>query len=93
MNLALAVRLNRMEPDTKALLDCLDTQRAHVVGILDGLSEEALHRVVLPSGWSSVGLVQHLAMDVERFWFRVVLAGETMVEDKSIPRGRPGRCR
>ena len=72
-----------MEPDTKAMLDCLDAQRTHVTGTLDGLSDEALHRAVLPSGWSSVGLVQHLAIDVERFWFRVVVAGETTVEDES----------
>jgi hypothetical protein len=68
-----------MEPDTKAMLDCLDNQRAHIVGTLDGLSNEALHLSILPSGWSSVGLVQHLAMDVERFWFRVVVAGEATV--------------
>jgi Protein of unknown function (DUF664) len=86
-----------MEPDKAALLDCLDTQRAHVVGVLDGLSDDALHRPVLPTGWSSVGLVQHLALDVERFWFRVVVAGESEVEDGSgssesawvVPRDTP----
>ena len=72
-----------MEPDTKAMLACLEAQRSHVMGILDGLPDEALHRAVLPSGWSSVGLVQHLAIDVERFWFRVILAGETIIEDES----------
>jgi hypothetical protein len=72
-----------MEPDMKAMLDCLDAQREHVVGTLDGLPDEALHRAVLPSGWSSVGLVQHLAKDVEQFWFRVVVAGETAIEHES----------
>ncbi|MFZ0667732.1 MAG: DinB family protein, partial [Acidimicrobiales bacterium] len=72
-----------MEPDTKAMLDCLDNQRAHVVGALDGLTDEALHLAVLPTSWSSVGLVQHLAIDVERFWFRVVVAGETTDENDS----------
>jgi hypothetical protein len=67
------------------MLQCLDNQRAHVVGTLDGLTDEALHLAVLPSGWSSVGLVQHLAMDVERFWFRMVVAGERTVEDESDP--------
>ena len=70
-----------MERDMKAMLQCLDNQRAHVVGTLDGLPEEGLHCAVLPSDWSSVGLVQHLALDVERFWFRVVVAGEIAVED------------
>ncbi|HSE10427.1 MAG TPA: DinB family protein [Nocardioidaceae bacterium] len=62
--------------ETTALLRCLDNQRAHVLGILEGLDEEALRRAVLPSGWNCLGLVQHLALDVERFWFRAVVAGE-----------------
>ena len=60
----------------KALLSCLDGQRNHVFGILEGLPEEALRRPVLPSGWTSLGLVRHLALDVERFWFRSIIAGE-----------------
>jgi hypothetical protein len=42
----------------------------------EGLSEHDLRRPVLPSGWSCIELVHHLAVDVERFWFRAVLAGE-----------------
>ena len=65
-------------PDTeiKALLRYLNSQRDHALGILEGLDEEALRRPVLPSGWTCLGLVQHLALDVERFWFRCVVAGE-----------------
>jgi len=59
-----------------ALQEALDGQRATVLEILDGLPEEALRRPVLPSGWSCLGLVQHLTLDVERFWFRAVVAGE-----------------
>ena len=59
-----------------ALLAALDAQRAHVLGILEGLPDEALRRAVLPSGWTCLGLVRHLALDVERFWFRAVVAGE-----------------
>ena len=62
--------------ETSALLSALSSQRNHVLGILDGLPEEALRRPVLPSGWSCLGLVRHLALDVERFWFRAVVAGE-----------------
>lgn len=54
----------------------LGYQREHVLGILDGLSEDALRRPVLPSGWTCLGLVKHLALDVERFWFRAVAAGQ-----------------
>ncbi|CAN5574137.1 DinB family protein [soil metagenome] len=65
-------------PDAEAstLISYLDAQREHALGILDGLDEDALRRQVLPSGWSSLGLVQHLALDVERFWFGAVVAGD-----------------
>jgi len=67
--------------ESTTLLSYLSAQRAHVLGILEGLDEEALRRPVLPSGWTCVGLVQHLALDVERFWFRCVVAGEQTVID------------
>ncbi len=60
------------------LLEVLRDQREHVLGALDGLSDEDLRRPVLPSGWTCLGLVHHLAVDVERFWFRAVLAGEAV---------------
>lgn len=70
-----------MVDERAMLLSYLTAQRSHVLGILDGLSENALRRPMLPSGWSSIGLVQHLALDVERFWFRAVIAGEQTVID------------
>jgi uncharacterized damage-inducible protein DinB len=69
-----------MSTEKQALLETLASQRRHVLGTLDGLSEEAQQRPVLPSGWTCAGLVHHLALDVERFWFRAVMAGE-QVED------------
>ncbi len=63
--------------DTRAALHrSLQVQRDHVIGILDGLDAAALSAPVLPTGWSCAGLVQHLALDVERFWFRDVVAGD-----------------
>jgi hypothetical protein len=59
-----------------ALLRQLRAQREHVLGILEGLDDDQVRRPVLPSGWSCIGLVRHLALDVERFWFRSVVAGE-----------------
>lgn len=50
--------------------------RRHVSGDLEGLSDEQLRQPMLPSGWTYVGMVSHLAIDVERFWFRAVMAGE-----------------
>jgi Protein of unknown function (DUF664) len=45
---------------------------------------------VLPSGWTCLGLVQHLALDVERFWFREIVAGETI--DTADASGTPSAC-
>jgi uncharacterized damage-inducible protein DinB len=70
-----------MSDKTTALLASLASARRHVLGILEGLDEEALRRPVLPSGWSCLGLVNHLALDVERFWFRGVVAGDQEVVD------------
>ena len=58
------------------LLRYLGAQREHVLGILEGLDEAARRRPLLPSGGSCLGLVQRLALDVERFWFQAVVAGE-----------------
>lgn len=65
-----------LAPETAALLASLNDQRAHVLGILEGLDDAALRRPALPTGWSCLGLVQHLTLDVELFWFRAVVAGE-----------------
>jgi hypothetical protein len=69
-----------MNDEATALLERLEGQRRHVLGILEGLSTEDLHRPVLPTRWSCLGLVQHLTFDVERFWFRQVTGGETISE-------------
>ena len=61
--------------ERELLLSHLAQHRQHVLGILDGLDEEALHRSVLPSGWNCLGLVHHLALDDERFWVEGVIAG------------------
>ncbi|MFF0681206.1 DinB family protein [Streptomyces tendae] len=66
-------------PETRALLSFLHGQRRHVLGILDGLDPDALRRPVLPSGWNCLSLVQHLTLDVERFWFRAVVVGDEEV--------------
>src|SRR5258708_38188314 len=78
-----------MSTEGNALLESLTGQRRHVLGILEGLSEEDLRRPVLPSGWTCLGLVHHLALDVERFWFRAVMAGEPMGTRENDPDARP----
>jgi hypothetical protein len=65
-----------MDDETEALLASLNAQREHVLGALEGLAEDALRQPALPSGWTPLGLVQHLALEVEHFWFRGAVAGE-----------------
>lgn len=72
-----------MSTERDVLLNSLATQREHVLGILEGLSEEGFRRPVLPTGWTCLSLVNHLAVDVERFWFRGVVAGQTDLDGES----------
>jgi uncharacterized damage-inducible protein DinB len=67
--------------ETSALLTSADAQRRHVLGIVDGLGEADLRRPLLPSGWTVLGLIQHLTLDVERFWFSAVMAGDRQAID------------
>lgn len=60
------------------LLRALTGQRHHVLDQLVGLSDEQLRRPVLPSGWSCLGLVRHLTLSDERYWFEAVVAGEPL---------------
>jgi hypothetical protein len=77
-----AMTLSATDDEKSSLRSALTDQRDHVLGILEGLSEEQLRRPVLPSQWTCLGLVNHLAVDVERFWFRDVVAGhEIPIED------------
>jgi Protein of unknown function (DUF664) len=64
--------------EVNALLSALNGERDHVLGTLEGLSDESLRRPVLPSGWTCLGLVQHLALDVERFWFCEIVTRQTI---------------
>lgn len=66
-----------MDATAAALLKSLNAQRDHVLGVLEGLGQDDLSRSLLPSAWTCLGLVHHLALDVERFWFQTVVAGRT----------------
>ena len=77
-----------MTPEKSNLLAHLREGRRHVLGILEELDEPTLRRAVLPSGWTPLALLNHLALDDERFWFRGVVAGEQAVAD-SVERGDP----
>jgi uncharacterized damage-inducible protein DinB len=70
--------------DTKSLLPWLVAQQRRVLGILDGLEDQGLRKVVLPSWWSCAGMVQHLTL-MTRFWLVEVMTGvrdDTHMEDE-----------
>src|SRR5689334_20246923 len=59
---------------TDRLLAAITGQQHRILGILDGLDEQTVRRPVLPSGWSCLGMVQHLT-GMTWFWFVEVMAG------------------
>ena len=77
-----------VDSEITALVLCLQRQRNHVLGAVEGLSDEALRRPVLPSGWRCLGMVQHLTLSVERLWFRAVVAGDPEVIDEGSSQDR-----
>jgi uncharacterized damage-inducible protein DinB len=77
---------DRLEPPRRAgeratLEGFMDYYRDTVLWKVSGMSDQDLKKVIVPSGWSALGMVKHLAY-VERNWFRVRLAGE---KDLPVP--------
>ena len=70
--------------EQQVLLRGLNEQREHVLAAVDGLGTDDLRRQVLPSGWSCIGLVNHLSLDVERFWFQAVIDGDQIAIDEVL---------
>lgn len=65
-----------MSPGAGVLMAELQAQRRHIRLALAGLSQHQLATEVPPTSWTPAGLVFHLAMDVERWWFRAVTAND-----------------
>ncbi|MEJ2856193.1 MULTISPECIES: GNAT family N-acetyltransferase [unclassified Saccharothrix] len=66
------------------LLQYLDFYRATVLRKLDGLTDEQLRTSRVPSGWSPLGLVKHLAY-VELRWLRWGFDGEDVAQPYGDP--------
>jgi hypothetical protein len=66
--------MSEQEDEKAALLQFLEYQRASVRSIVTGLSEEAWHTSVVPSGWTPAGFVEHLG-GAEYHWFQQVIDG------------------
>jgi hypothetical protein len=76
------------QPDTTAgeretLQQFLDDNRAEIVAVLDGLTEEQARRRLVPSLTTPLAIVKHSAF-VERVWFQVTLQGRTR-EEVGVP--------
>jgi uncharacterized damage-inducible protein DinB len=63
-----------MDSEKKVLSSFLEAQRASVLAIVEGLDARALTTPVLPSGWTALGLIEHLGYG-ERHWFQEVATG------------------
>jgi uncharacterized damage-inducible protein DinB len=74
------------QPLKRDLLSWLDVQRRHVMEQVEAMPAAARRGSQVPSGWTPRGLVRHLTLDVERVWFRAVMAGE----DVDLPQGYEG---
>src|SRR5215472_717501 len=77
--------------ELEVALAFLSFARHCVLKKASGLSEEQLRRVLVPSGTSVLGLVQHLA-ETERYWFGHHLAGTAWDPGRehgmTVPAGR-----
>ncbi len=61
-----------------ALTGALSTSRAHVLSQIQGLTQDQLRTPVAPSGWTPLGLLRHLTISDERYWFEVVIDGRPL---------------
>ncbi|GAA2040632.1 DinB family protein [Catenulispora yoronensis] len=77
-----------MTTENNTLLRYIRGQRNHVLGILEDLDEKTLRHAPLPSGWSPLALLNHLALDDEQFWFAGVVAADPEVA-AAVERGEP----
>jgi uncharacterized damage-inducible protein DinB len=69
----------RIGTEREQLTAFLQDNRAELVELLDGLTEEQARRRLVPSRTTLLGLVKH-ATFVERVWFHVALAGQTRAD-------------
>jgi len=73
----------RWQAERATLTTFLQAQRRSVLAIIEGLSDDQLRQAVVPSGWTPLGLIEHLG-GAEFFWFQMILAG------RAAPTGPPG---
>jgi hypothetical protein len=57
------------------LVRALEGARRHVLDQVSTMRRADLYESLVPSKWSPLGLVRHLTLSDERYWFEVVVAG------------------
>jgi len=72
-------RLWGMEADA-VLIGFLAAQRERALAVVAGLDEGQLRTAVLPSGWTPLGMIEHLG-HAEQHWFQKVALGEETREE------------
>jgi hypothetical protein len=60
--------------DDDVLVSFLRAQRERVFAVVDGLDDAQLRTAALPSGWTPLGLIEHLG-HAEWHWFQEVTLG------------------
>lgn len=63
------------QAERASLMGFLQAQRRSVLAIVDGLDEDGIRTAVVPSGWTPLGVIEHLGY-AERLWFQRVLTGQ-----------------
>jgi hypothetical protein len=66
----------------------LRAQRESVLAIVEGLTDEAWHRSVVPTGWTPAGMLEHLG-GAEWHWFQGVVAGKQPELPGDVDEDRP----
>ena len=73
------------QDERDALTAFLQAQRRSVLAIVEGLAERDMRRPVVHSGWTPLGMIEHLG-HAEHFWFKQVVTGT------ADPLGEPPRA-
>src|SRR6202167_3822038 len=79
--------MSEEDVEKDALWHFLEIQRTSVRSIVEGLSEEAWHTSVVPSGWTPAGFIEHLG-GAEWHWFQQIVAGVVYVpqpDEEMVP--------
>jgi uncharacterized damage-inducible protein DinB len=63
------------QDERAALLHFLTAQREAALLVVEGLSDVAARTSVVPSGWTPLSMIEHLA-GVERHWFAFAVGGD-----------------